>query len=224
MYSFIIPTRSTQKAISASLLAWFICLQLPWSFSPQSLIPYKQTGEAFFCMGRSCGCMTAEQCWKNCCCSTQSQRIAWATKNGHKIPGWVLVKSATLTEESETETKLSTASGKPHACCLKDADSHVTPTSSVTCTKTSEKTPSCCSKKSSSKQTPKTAPGLVWEQVQKCQGQQQFWALVSTIAPVSHTAHISFAHELCETLMLSNARIASQADQPAIPPPRFMGG
>src|SRR5579872_5866002 len=42
-------------------------------------------GVPFPCQDHPCGCRTAEQCWKNCCCFTPAERLAWA-KAHHVTP------------------------------------------------------------------------------------------------------------------------------------------
>ena len=42
----------------------------------------------FPCMDKPCGCATAEQCFRNCCCHTPAQRLAWA--KAHRVEPAVL--------------------------------------------------------------------------------------------------------------------------------------
>jgi hypothetical protein len=42
-------------------------------------------------MHRQCGCRTAQQCWRGCCCFTNRQKLAWAKQNGVKAPEFVAV-------------------------------------------------------------------------------------------------------------------------------------
>lgn len=51
----------------------------------------KRSGERFPCEHCGCGCATAEQCWRNCCCFTPAERLAWAEKNGVEPPAFVVV-------------------------------------------------------------------------------------------------------------------------------------
>ena len=41
--------------------------------------------QAYPCQHRACGCTSAGQCWRSCCCTTLRQRIAWAKAN-HVTP------------------------------------------------------------------------------------------------------------------------------------------
>lgn len=70
--------------------------------------PAPASGELFPCMDCGCGCVTAEHCWRNCCCHTPAERLAWAKRNGVMPPAFVLAAAA-------KEAVRITASSKP--CC-----------------------------------------------------------------------------------------------------------
>ncbi len=55
-----------------------------WGFSTNSLS--LMSGGAFPCAGHKCGCASATQCWKNCCCYTPVERQLWAKLNGMHLP------------------------------------------------------------------------------------------------------------------------------------------
>lgn len=56
--------------------------------------PEKDTSRPFPCQNRPCGCRSAEQCWKQCCCFTNAQKIAWARANQVAAPDYVHVAAA----------------------------------------------------------------------------------------------------------------------------------
>jgi hypothetical protein len=41
------------------------------------------------CEDSACGCASANQCWKSCCCNTLEEKVAWANENGVVIPDFV---------------------------------------------------------------------------------------------------------------------------------------
>jgi len=43
----------------------------------------KDRSQPFPCMNKPCGCATAEQCFRQCCCNTPAETLAWA--RAHKI-------------------------------------------------------------------------------------------------------------------------------------------
>ena len=64
---------------------------LPLPFAPLlQNSPDKDSSEPFPCQHRPCGCRSAEQCWKKCCCFDNNQKIAWAKANNVRVPDYVL--------------------------------------------------------------------------------------------------------------------------------------
>jgi len=76
----------------------------------------KDLTEPFPCQDRTCGCRTAAQCWKKCCCFSDSQKVAWAKSHGVRVPGFVV---AAAKQEIRREKTLCKSSG---SCCLKVAE------------------------------------------------------------------------------------------------------
>lgn len=77
--------------------------------------------ERFPCMHGTCGCRTAEQCWRSCCCMTLSQRLAWAKANGVTPPADILAMAKRMADdEKSAEPSKSGAAGTPGvaaSCC-----------------------------------------------------------------------------------------------------------
>lgn len=55
-----------------------------------STSPEKDASEPFPCQNRPCGCRSAEQCCKKCCCFNNAQKISWAKVNHVEVPSCVL--------------------------------------------------------------------------------------------------------------------------------------
>jgi hypothetical protein len=96
--------------------------------------PLQKSGEIFPCMASSCGCRTADQCWRSCCCHSMAERLAWAQQRGIKPPAFALAQAraagldltliTTAHESCDDENKccrsdsLATAAvGKDRSCC-----------------------------------------------------------------------------------------------------------
>ncbi len=74
--------RSRRQNVSILLLAGFVIALLPIpliSFSPKD---GKDLSRPFPCQYRPCGCMSAAQCKKKCCCFSDQQKLVWAKRNG----------------------------------------------------------------------------------------------------------------------------------------------
>jgi hypothetical protein len=58
----------------------------------------KDTSRPFPCQARQCGCMNAAQCWRECCCFTDKQKVVWAKANAVELPQFVLTAAQHETE------------------------------------------------------------------------------------------------------------------------------
>jgi hypothetical protein len=68
----------------------------------------KDLSRPFPCMFDACGCRSAEQCWRSCCCHIARERLAWA--KAHQVrPPAVVVAAA------KREARLQSPGGR--ACC-----------------------------------------------------------------------------------------------------------
>lgn len=80
--------------------------------------PAKDLSQPFPCQHRACGCRSAAQCFKGCCCFTNSQKVAWAKRNRVRIPDFVVAaaaqekKSCAHCARARQERKRSESSGR----------------------------------------------------------------------------------------------------------------
>lgn len=103
----------TQRLIALAVLAG-ICLALvplPIAAPPTA---GKDRSQPFPCMDRPCGCASADQCWKGCCCFTNGEKVAWARANRIELPAFVL---AAAQKEAEAVATAKPAPEKPAANC-----------------------------------------------------------------------------------------------------------
>jgi hypothetical protein len=76
------------------LLAWWLIAQQLWvgaGVSLPHLVAVAGSAERYPCEHCGCGCRTAEDCWRNCCCFTDSQKVAWARRHAVAIPSFVAI-------------------------------------------------------------------------------------------------------------------------------------
>lgn len=70
--------RMQQRRLIAAMIALAVLVgSLPLQLS---IAPAKDLSKPFPCQTRACGCRSAEQCAKKCCCFTAAQKQAWALK------------------------------------------------------------------------------------------------------------------------------------------------
>ena len=88
----------------------------------------RKSGEVPFpCQDCPCGCKDAETCWRDCCCYTNQQKVAWARKNGVAIPAFVVAAAkregccGVKRERAccEAKTASVTLAAKKPACCAR---------------------------------------------------------------------------------------------------------
>lgn len=72
--------------VAVSMLASVLPMPV-WRGAPQD----KDSTQPFPCQDRPCGCRSAEQCWKKCCCFTNAQKLAWAKSRGVRPPEFVVI-------------------------------------------------------------------------------------------------------------------------------------
>jgi hypothetical protein len=95
----------------------------------------KESSEPFPCQHRSCGCRTAEQCRKSCCCHTKESKIAWALERGidpsrvailtpEEVSHYAAHKPAACCHTAKKaccSNKMATRPAEPRSCCAKKA-------------------------------------------------------------------------------------------------------
>ena len=95
---------SARGLVSLSILLSLCAMVFPPPLSQNPVnTEGKDSSEPFPCQDRPCGCQTASQCWKKCCCFTNTQKIAWAKSRGVSVPEYV---KAAAQRESETDREL----------------------------------------------------------------------------------------------------------------------
>jgi hypothetical protein len=74
------------------LIGWLACMTVAVSSIgvPLPAQSVKKSGDPFPCQGCACGCKDAESCWRDCCCHTNGEKLAWARRHGVKPPAFVI--------------------------------------------------------------------------------------------------------------------------------------
>ncbi len=74
----------------------------------------QKSGELFPCSECACGCASAEQCWRSCCCHTLAERFAWAREHGVRPPEFAIA------EARRTHIDLAWLMEPRASCCARD--------------------------------------------------------------------------------------------------------
>jgi hypothetical protein len=168
----------------------------------------KEQSQPYPCMNHPCGCVSAEACWRDCCCLTASQKLAWAEAHGVIPPAHVLAAAA---------------GEKLAPCC--SAQSPVDETTRQDRSHDSLAR-GCHSVAKSALHPDEAREGgdsqlvlVLSNASRKCQGQAQIWLLLSTAmmtAPVSFSVDVECAGEAATFA----PPLASRSLRPAVPPPK----
>ena len=97
----MIFARRPRRWIAALALVNYLTLCCGISLPAATLGPID--GPAFPCQSHRCGCATAEKCWRDCCCFTMAEKLAWAKSHGVTPPAYVVaeVEAPALTPPSK---------------------------------------------------------------------------------------------------------------------------
>jgi hypothetical protein len=174
---------------------------------------HKDVGVPFPCQNHPCGCQTAEQCWRNCCCFTPEERWAWAREHNVEPPAY-----AEKPVESSAEQGWNTVK-------LRDRSEGESKRSAKSCCSTQPTRPACCQPCSDrpAKQPASQSGPIRWISVMaawQCQGLPALWLSLAVALPIGPPAVWSPDPSPASRVPLTNARASNVSLNPPAPPPR----
>ncbi len=187
-------------AIAYTVLALGIPLPMPVG---------KASKEAYPCMNHHCGCQTAEQCWRNCCCMTLEERLIWARENHVRPPDYALAEArvkgiqwAMYWPDERKECVANLDSCKPSHACQCCACEHCASKSA------------CCERQHAS--------GVVLIEALKCHGVGENWQGLAISLPPPMAVRYYFPDDCVDHVRLYSPQRSSVAYPPDVPPPRYL--
>jgi hypothetical protein len=211
--------RSLRRRLCAGLtlvgyLLATLGLPLPGPAAPKN-------GERFPCENHSCGCQSAEQCWRSCCCHTAEERWAWARAHNVQPPAYAeKAKSNSWrqdprrnTDEVKVEPSASCCKpdGTKKTCCqIQSADCHDRPVVNEQATGTK---PACKAGKS----------WILGVAALKCQGLATYWATTGAALPPAPPLAWTPSLDAMGWLSLGDSFPETVSPIPPDPPPRSFG-
>lgn len=84
----------------------------------------KDLSKPFPCQDRPCGCMSAAQCKKKCCCFSAEQKIVWAKKNQLPLSDVLDAPASTQLARSGSCCETKTAAKRADISCSKKSVPH----------------------------------------------------------------------------------------------------
>lgn len=191
-------------------------------------VPETLAAGPFPCQFHGCGCRSADQCWRSCCCYSVEEKLAWAHRHGVTPPDFVAeaVPAGDCCSASQTTTREPALSDRSHRrnCCsteladvcedrLAEADAGAPPVANQ-----------CCSTAPSSQghHAPRQRGGVEWApgfNVLQCQGLGSAWmAIIDVIAPPPPVLEYQVSLPFCGRLTASGPLLSTLAHIPATPP------
>jgi hypothetical protein len=192
-----------RRCVSCALLAMYVVTAAGVPLPAGNLA--KKSGEMFPCMDCSCGCNSAEQCWRACCCHTLAERMNWARERGVRPPEYAI-------DEARHEGI---------DLCWLDETSHSAAVTICCAAKTANGKPCCCSRHAghnSRSDDTATSHVVVWRAL-ACGGQSMNWL---TAAPVLSVAPRRLVDRMPLVAWLGppiSACADGTAEEPVVPPP-----
>jgi hypothetical protein len=199
--------RSRRPITGLALVAYLLAVCGYPMPEPSSAEP-TESSAAFPCQHHRCGCASAEQCWRSCCCFTKRERLAWAREHNVEIPQEFV---ATLNEDDH-EHKAS--------LCEHDAHGHKCEYCAVTKTEAGEKRCEHCTSHDRSASEQRGTTWVLGFQAQKCHGISMLWISTGASTPGVRRIHWEFEWRVAGHVLVRSPVTLCTADAPPVPPPQ----
>jgi hypothetical protein len=191
-----------------SLLRWTaVCAYTVLAMGIPLPVPvWKASQELYPCMNHHCGCQSAEQCWRNCCCMTLEERLVWARQNRVRPPEFVLAEARAKgiewaanwpgSENQQDTQQFCSEQPREHACCC----GH-------------------CGQKSAAAEQQRSK-GIILIEALKCHGVGENWQGLAVSLPPPVAVPYCFPNECVDYVRLHSPQLSSVTYPPDVPPPR----
>ena len=214
--------RTPYRKLSNPMYRWLSCLSVAFVLCavllpmPVSLRPSdgveKNLSQPFPCQNRPCGCRSAEQCWKQCCCFTNSQKVAWAKTNGVSLPDYVVAAA-----EKETATVK-----KPCALCSKTKENGSTAKCDEFITAARNEQQIATPQIPKVTAHTKTSKWVLTVYASECQGQPSFSMCFPTTIVPARVVPVTNSVEITEIVREISERLSPTTLRPPLPPPKIV--
>ena len=208
---------SLRRLVGCAVLLSICLAILPLSL-PTLPGALKDSSAPFPCQNRPCGCQTAEQCWRKCCCFTNAQKVAWAKANDVKIPEFVVAAAINESKAvNPVKVQVTVDAERPALCgcrAIPVAGSAALDGNATCCVKQPKTPGSSPSKKRSGRHV----LGLFAE---GCRGEHGSISALPLAVPPTDIAIVRANVLLSRSLPPASEAGAGLSRRPAIPPPRM---
>lgn len=209
-----IIARSARRSIAGGMLVCYALVMFGVPL-PESA-PEAGSEQPYPCQHHACGCRSAEQCWRSCCCFTDEEKLAWAERNGVTPPDSFAGRRA--------------VQGRAQVARLRDSGSLSCSRRSSSCSSGSShcglpdianSSPRHCCKTRDPNDGPKKRIRLVVGiEALKCRGLGAGWTIIGDFVPPAPQVLWQFDPFVIGTLAFPSCRLPEIFFPPPAPPPR----
>jgi hypothetical protein len=165
--------RSWRTSVAALAIVGYVASVVGYPAMPARHGPL---GVAYPCEHHRCGCASAEHCWRDCCCFTLDERLAWAARRDVAPPAEIAPRKAAVSRSHSA----------PRPCCASTSSvCHAVehgPSQRALSDCEPRPSKSCCAKTENKRVAP--IRWIVGIQARGCHGEGTHWiAFSSPIAP-----------------------------------------
>ena len=179
----------------------------------------KDLSQPFPCQNHRCGCASADQCWRGCCCFTNLQKLAWATEHGVQPPEYVYLAAAH--ERAETRRA---------GCCQRGANAchdHDQARRDQACRDETAPHEIAALNSYDHEAETATASRASWSidfvlavEARKCLGHAELWLTLGAVAPPPAKIEVNLQPLCCGIVYCQPEALSGISRVPAAPPPR----
>jgi hypothetical protein len=175
--------------------------------------PLKDRSQPFPCQDSVCGCQSAEDCWRHCCCRTNREKLAWAAEHRVTPPRYVVKAALAEKEPAAKET----------TCCSHNCQEVATCESAGSKIEGSGiKAKNRCHEAESSDDHDGVEVVLVLSDLaRKCRGLSPLWSVLNCAVVSTPPVRWSFDWTIVGTVVEAPIRQQLVELPPPVPPPKL---
>ena len=212
----LVPCRPlARRAPAQRLVAWVLVATYATAASgvPLPRFATAESAEPHPCQTHRCGCATAEQCWKSCCCYTNKQKIAWAAEHGVTPPEFVVAAA-----QAETSAAPARACCRSKRSCGEKSPACSQSSSSASSSADTQRAGVDCSAKHS---PPSSVVYVSLLQSERCRGTTPVWGGVAiSLAPAAPVGCPAFDPRVSPAAPVPPPAKPHVFRSTSVPPPR----
>ena len=199
----------------------------------ERLLAAKDRARPFPCRDKPCGCVSADQCFKKCCCHTPAQLLAWARRNDLELAVLAALEQRVATEvPAATIVSSASCCTTPSiiaqaTCCTADAPA-VPPNNMTDCCSTGRPPASAgvaCvvvagDPEPRAEEEPLSRRTVVLKAMLACGGIVAEWFSIGGAPPPPAVVAVACVSPLAVTLVDRDEALRPRHVVPDVPPPR----